>query len=262
MKYKHYFVNSILLFLLVLPFSAFSACSKEDISFYLDKGFTQEQITQLCSTSGGKPNESVPDYTPYQQKVIIYKDGGGPELKDGLTREEREAFKDLKLGGDVTGLKLTPETINYTAKICLRAGQSPNQHERFKDCTSIKYVIQRENLVVSSSGKKLLFFGTGVVKLEGNINATPKQSFDSYPIEFRKALERDFHWRENGSKTSFPVRGDFSITRIVNAFRVLADTYSGDGIENQVATIETSDEKEELVKSKKEKKKRWWNPFD
>ena len=240
-----------------------AVCSKEDIEFYLGKGFTQEQITQLCSATNTNNDVSAPDYTPYQQKVIIYKDGGGPEIKDGLTREERAALTDLKNGGDVVALKLTPKEISYTAKICLRAGQSPNQHERYKDCANIDYVIQRKDLIVSSSGKRLLFFGSGVVKLEGSIQATPKRSFDSYPIEFRKAMERDFHWKENGSKTSFPVRGDFSVTRIVNAFRVLADAFVDDEESSQLAEVETTATEEDLPSEKsKEKKKRWWNPFD
>ncbi|MEM7401895.1 MAG: hypothetical protein AAF304_08110 [Pseudomonadota bacterium] len=251
-------------FILLISISTLdAACNRDDIQFYLDKGFSQEQITQLCSASGTSEGAiSVPDYTPYQQKVIIYKDGGGPEKKDGLTNEERTAFNDLKLGGDVTRLKLTPEHISYTAKVCLRAGQSPNQHERYKDCANIDYVIQRKDLIVTSSGKKLIFFGSAVVILEGTIQATPRRSFDSYPIEFRKALERDFNWKERGTKTSFPVRGDFSVTRTVNAFRALADSYTGSEGSSQLVEAETTATDEELPPEKPKKKKRWWNPFD
>jgi len=259
MHYKNILIISVLYFL--ISSTLYANCSREDIEFYLEKGFTQEQVTKLCSATGGS-KESAPDYTPYQQKVIIYKDGGSPEVKDGLSNEERDAFNDLKLGGDVTALKLTPQHISYTTKICLRSGQSPNEHERFKTCEDIDYIVQRKDLVVSSSGKKLLFFGTGVVELEGNIQATPKRSFDSYPVEFRKALERDFHWRENGTKTSFPVRGDFSITRLVNALRVLAETYGQSEETTQVAESNNDEVKEVVREPKKEKKKRWWNPFD
>lgn len=263
MHYKYTLLFIILS--LLLPSLLYADCSREDINFYLEKGFSQEQITQLCSTASSTNSESTPDYTPYQQQVIIYKDGGKPEAKDGLTVEERAAFNDLKLGADVTALKLTPEDFSYTAKLCLRSGQSPNEHERFKSCTDVSYVIQRKDLIVHSSGKKLLFFGTGVVGLEGSILATPKQSFESYPIEFRKALERDFHWKENGSKTSIPVRGDFSVTRLVNALRVLADTYKVADASQKNHVVETNDEKnKETVgeHAKEKKKKKWWNPFD
>ena len=57
---------------LLLSSSLHANCAREDIQFYLDKGFTQEQVTQLCTATKGGGGDAVPDYTPYQQKVIIF----------------------------------------------------------------------------------------------------------------------------------------------------------------------------------------------
>ncbi len=256
------YTSFIAVFYFCLTQTLYADCTREDVQFYLDKGFTQDQITQLCSASAGGNSESVPDYTPYQQKVIIYKEGGeAPGIKDGLTKEEREAVSTIKAGGEITRLKVTPETISYEARTCVTSANSPEFDQRFKDCVDVDFTVQRKNLVVSSSGKKLLLFGNHYVLLEGDIDAKPKRSWDSYPITVRRSLQRNFEWKENGEKTAFPVNTDYSVARIVNAFRTLADTYAGDSEENQIAEATSVESVDEEVTEPK-KKKRWWNPFD
>jgi hypothetical protein len=122
--------------------------------------------------------------------------------------------------------------------------------------------VQRKDLIVSASGKKLLLFGSSYVLLEGAIDAKPKRNWDEYPIEIRRSLQRNFEWKENGSKTAFPIALDYSVTKMVNAFRTLADTYGQADKEDQVAEV-SSEEIEKVVREpKEEKKKSWWNPFD
>ena len=245
-----------------LSHSLYADCNREDIQFYLDKGFTQDQITQLCSAA--KSGEVTPDYTPYQQKVIIYQggEGEGPEIKDGLSREEREAISILKAGGDISNLQVTPQTISYTAKTCITSVSSPSVDERYKDCIDVDFTVQRKDLKVSTSGKKLLLFGSNFVLLEGTIDPKPKVSWDAFPADKRKALQRNFEWKENGKKTAFPILGDYSVTKVVNAFRTLAATYGETDEKNQIAKVEKEQAKEAVAEPKKEKKKRWWNPFD
>ncbi|MEJ2114899.1 MAG: hypothetical protein P8X88_02350, partial [Gammaproteobacteria bacterium] len=142
------------------------------------------------------------------------------------------------------------------------SANSPEFEQRFKDCVEVDFVIQRKNLVVSSSGKKLLLFGNHYVLLEGEIDAIPKRSWDTYPITIRRALQRNFEWKENGKKTAFPVNSDYSVARLVSAFRTLADTYGQTDNEAQVAEADSEEIKEIVREPEKEKKKRWWNPFD
>lgn len=251
-----------LFFLLFAPVLAFSKCSKEDIEFYLEKGFTQDQITQLCATSG---ESEIPDYQPYQQKVIVYTNEEGPGKKDGFTKEERVAINDLKAGGDIIKLQVTPTHINYIRKVCIISGNSPEYDQRYKTCPEVSFKIARDGLIAASSGKKLLILGTAVVRLEGDIDRKLRGNWEDYPITVRKELKRNFNWKEDGHKTNFPVRGDYSVTRIVNAMRTLS-TEDSDYFDE---AAKESDDFEEEIKvaeedsiDKKEKKKKWWNPFD
>ena len=249
-----------LLVLLLFPLLGFSKCSKEDIAFYLDKGFTQDQITQLCASSSGE--SEVPDYQPYQQKVIVYTNEEGPDKKDGFTKEERIAISDLKAGADIIKLKVTPTHINYIHKVCIISGNSPDVDKRYKTCPEVSFKVAREGLVAASSGKKLLFFGAAVVGLEGKIDRKLRGSWDDYPLAVRKELERNFNWKENGEKTKFPVRGDYSVTKIVNAMRTLSTIDNDDFDFDESAEVNDEVRKIATKNAKDEKKKRWWNPFD
>jgi len=264
MTIKRLLILLITLYLLI-PTLSYSACSKEDIQFYLEKGFTQEQITQLCATSSSE--SAVPDYKPYQQKVIIYKDGGEPGIdKDGFTKEERTAINDLKAGGDIIKLNVTSSHINYVRKVCIITGNSPEVDQRFRTCPEVAFRVAREGLVAASSGKKLLVFGTAVVALNGTIDRELRGNWDDYPVSVRKELKRSFNWKEDGSKTDFPVRGDYSVTKIVNALRTLSSVnsdYFDEAIQEAKNTTETKNEKADTeVGDESKKKKKWWNPFD
>lgn len=256
---KFFLLLVILLF--AFPVITNAGCAKEDVEFYLEKGFTQEQITELCSAAGAA--SSVPDYQPYQQKVIIYSDEAAPGIKDGFTREEREAIKALEAGGDVVGLKVDQENISYTRKVCIRAGMSKNEHERYETCPNAKFVVSRRDLKADSSGKKLIIFGSNVVYIEGDIKSGLEGSWKDFPQEFQRALERDYHHKENGKESVFPVRGDFSITRTVNALRALSidssDAVTDDLAENRQ---KSDDETVSQFEPSEKKKKKWWNPFD
>ena len=233
----------------------FAACSKEDIEFYLDKGFSQEQITQLCSAS----QASVPDYQPYQQKVIIYSTEEAPGVKGGFTREERKAIKTLDEGADVVNLEVDQNFIKYTSVICLADQQGKEHTQRFKDCPPVDFVMNRYDIEISASGKKYGFFGKQFLTVKGDIKRTMQGSFDDYPPQFRKQLERQYNWKANRPEIDFPIRGDYSVTKVYNA---LTDLTKISDDATTLAQSEKENDEQTVEINETEKKKRWWNPFD
>ena len=168
-----------------LPWVTFAACGKKDVEFYLDKGFDQEQVMQLCAES----EASVPDYQPYQQQVIIYSDEGGPGLRDGFTRDERKAIKDLQQGIDVLNFTVDQEALQFTVKICLSVQEGKDYNQRFKTCPEVFYTISRRGLVTLEAGKKFAVFGKSIIQIESSIvKREAKQDFDAYPSRFKKAV--------------------------------------------------------------------------
>ena len=242
--------------LLCLPGIGFSACDKEDVKFYLDKGFTQEQITQLCAASKAE----APDYTPYQQKVIIYQQGeGARSVKDGFTYEERMAIKELQVGADVVGMTVDQDSLQYTVKVCLAVQEGKEYSQRFKACPEVYYKVLRAGLTAVASGKQYGIFGQSSITIQGVIERKPKQSFDDYPAQFKKQLKRHFDWKTRGNTTRIPVRGNYSVAKLVESLEILARAPDPN---LQVAGPGTDGENLELETDAGKKKKRWWNPFD
>lgn len=251
----------ILVFILLLaPHQSYAACSKEDISFYLEKGFTQEQITQLCASSGSA--SEVPDYQPYQQKIIIYTNEESPGIKDGFTREEREAIKSLELGSDVRELLIDQNHIKFVSQVCLAVQEGKEVDQRFKICPDVNVEIARVGLSVKASGDKFGLFGQKMVVVEGNIKRTLKKGSDDFPAKFKQKLLDSYKWKTSKPVMSIPIRGDYSVTKLYDALTVLSKV-PDDG----TTLAQNEEDKEDEVKpetstGEPEKKKRWWNPFD
>lgn len=245
----------ICLLFFMLSMTGHSACNKEDVEFYLDKGFTQEQITQLCSESSAE----VPDYTPYQQKVIIYQQGEGPGIKDGFTYEERQAIRELEIGTDVVDLIVDKDSIQFTVRVCLAIQEGTEYSQRFKTCPEVFYKVMRAGLKAIASGKQFGVFGQSFVTIQGVIERQSKQDFDDYPAKFRPQLKRYFDWKTGGDKTRLPVRGGFSTTKVVESLQTLAKAPDPD---LQLAEQDGDGENQEVEPDTEKKKKRWWNPFD
>jgi hypothetical protein len=245
---------------LLLSHNGYSACSKDDIQFYLEKGFTQDQITQLCAASGAS---KVPDYQPYQQKVIIYSTEEAPGVKDGFTREERAAIKDLKLGADVRELSVDQEQIKFITQICLAVQEGKEFDQRYKICPEIDVVVERAGLSAIASGKKYGILGTKQLIIQGDIKRTLVRSEEQFPAKYKKRLLQLYEHKTSKPEMSVPIRGDFSTTRLYDAVTALSKAAEPGTALAQSKIDEDLDENELVLEDEpSKKKKRWWNPFD
>lgn len=259
--------------ILIFPYISWGACDPDTIQFYLDKGFTQEQITQLCSQS----NNSAPAYEPYQKPVVIYQEGGH---QPGISAEERKAVAELK--GSIAGrsVDVTDDSISYIRNLCIVAGNAGEVDQRGKECIDVAFSIAREGLKVLESGRGLLLFGN--VELEvvsSNIKRKTvlANPWESYPPDVAFALKRKYEATQTGNKTTIPIRRSATTGIVVNALKTVAAStgLKNSEFDNEAARVlddsyeaPTKEEyaaaqpKPEAVEEKKKKKKRWWNPFD
>ena len=249
------------------------------MEFYLEKGFTHEQITQLCSATSSE-GDSVPEYQPYQQKVIIYSDDGAPGTKDGLTREERKAENALRGGIDARSVDVTAEDVNFIKKDCVQWKISPDVEKWITKCVDVAYSISRDGLKVNESGARLLLFGQQNLKVS---SAAIKRKYvtsdpwaDLAPDK-RFFLIRIYESSKKGNTTKIPLRKTADPGQMVNAIRTIADatkakksgittsevsrvlddSYTPPTEEEYLASQRSDEEAQE-----KKKKKKWWNPFD
>lgn len=258
--------------LLIFPLTSWGACDPDTVQFYLDKGFTQEQITKLCSGS----SKSTPKYEPYQKPVVIYQEGG---YRPGASVEERKAITELK--GSIAGrsIDVTDKSISYIRNLCISAGNAPEKRQRGEKCIDVAYSIARKDLRILESGRGFLLFGN--IELEVASSSIKRKTvladpWAVYGPDLRYAFKRKYEATETGNKTTIPIRKSASTGTVVQALKTIAASTklreSGQ-FDSEVAKVLDDSyvpptEKEYATAHptpeaiEEEKEKRWWNPFD
>ena len=263
----------ITLLLLLTTSILWAECTPDTIQFYLDKGFTQEQITKLCAQS----SSSTPTYQPYQKPVVIVQEGYG----SGSSPEIRRAENELRGSIDGRSVVVTDDAINFIRKVCVRAGNSPEKDQRIDKCIDVAFSISRANLDVLDSGAALLLFGQQNITVSSSeikrkfVTADP---WGDVTPDIRFLLQRKYESQEKGNTTYLPLRNSASPPQVVNAIRVISHSYQQQitgSDQSEVAKVLDENyvpptEEEYLesqptyddIQEEKKKKKKWWNPFD
>ena len=250
---------------LALAADGFAACDPEDVQFYLDRGFSQEQITKICSVD----TSDVPEYTPYEPPAVVIERPAVRSPRDGRSRDtrgvaadarmdfstftdrERAAVKTLVAGADVIGLMVDEDSVQYTKQACLEVREDPDFPQHLRLCPEVDYRILRAGLGIGKYGREFGLFGKTTVTIEGSIQRFPQQDFAEYPRKYQQKLKPHFNWQKPGRSTRIAVRGGHTAAQVAGALRTLARAPGGR------ADAARADEPQA-----REKKKRWWNPFD
>ena len=250
---------------------AIAECDTDTVQFYIDKGFNQDQITQLCSAT----QSSTPAYQPYQKPLVIYQEG----TRQGKTAEESRAINVIQGGVAARSIEINDTTINYIRNVCFRAGNSPEVDQRAEKCIQIAYSIAREGLVVTNSGQAFGIFGDKSINIvtsdikRKHVTADPWKQF---PVNLRYQFQRKYERKESGNETSIPVLHSASVSELANALRVVSSATANKIADDDKSEVERIFDEDYIAPSEdeyaasqpkipnaaKEKKGKWWNPFD
>ena len=267
-----------LLLLLLSPITAFAECTPDTVQFYLDKGFTPDQITKLCSLSGSSEKKS--SYQPYQKPVVVYQEGSAGGI--GVNADLRKAVQEIRGSIDARSVDVTDSHLNYITRQCVAAGNAPEADQRVVKCIDVAFSVARDGLRVVESGAGMLFFGQKQLDISSSqierkyVTADPWAAFAP---DIRFLLKRKFESMEQGNNTTIPLRKSVQIGQLVSAIRTLAAANENAATNSsEVARVLSNDyqapteeeyenkqrlkESENKEKEGEEKKKRWWNPFD
>lgn len=260
---------AILFLLLHKP--AFSACDPDTVQFYLDKGFSHEQITALCAES----NNTTPQYQPYQKPVVIYQEGG----QVGSNTEEKRALTKLKNSLAARSIEITDTSINFIAPVCTVGGNSPELDQRVKHCSDVAFSIARDDLTVLQGGQKFLAFGTKRLEISSSEiirKHITEDPWAGYSPDIKYALKNRYESQNSGNTMNLPLTNSADIDEVAAAVRtisaieqaksendnrsevtrILEDDYQSPSDEDDAAT------KTKIPNAADQKKGRWWNPFD
>ncbi len=196
-----------IVFLLVMMFSnhANATCNREDVEFYLSKGFTADQITALCAAVA--PARETP-----QSKQLNSK-----QHSDSVVVDDSVLF--LKRAIKAQNIKLNSDSLSYTQKNCIEYGEEDLFGFTPKVCPTVKYIILLKGLEVTETGKKYYFYGTQEVWVKSTIKREIIGELKDQNPEEREMILEKF---EKGDETAIPVRDDFSLEKVKQVLQGLS----------------------------------------
>lgn len=181
-----------------------AACSREDVEFYLSRGFTTSQITTICGEAGSENNKALPSRPaspPAQQQVLANSD----ELF------LMEAIK-------ARNVLLTQDALSYTLEVCIQYGEEDLYGFAPTACPIVRFKIAFSGLEVKQP-KSRFFFKPDKIEVKGTIQREVLEGLEKYSPEEQRLILKNL---ESGDETAIPVRDDIAIDQIFQKLDELA----------------------------------------
>ena len=189
---------------------AWAECSRDDIKFYLSKGFTTEQVTLLCSEPA---SEGKKKYRAYTDEYVDRQD----QEYQARVRVEREAS--LRNSIEAIDIRLERGHLNFVRPQCVSEGVEKDRAFGLKSCPQIRYRIKLAGLKVDEKEyKKRFLFGQKMIRVEGEIRRREMPgSFAEIPDEYwRNVLRKKL---EKGNSTKIPLRDGVDFHFVLGALK-------------------------------------------
>lgn len=189
---------------LVSSYSVAAGCSREDVAFYLEKGFSKEQITALCSPCTQAPSVQ-------SQSLSIDK-----EKQDAIVKRLQKALKvdDLLIDGEYLTFRQKTE-VQYGEED--EFGQLPDVYPLF----DVKIVLK--TLRVIKANKRVPILRGASVLVSGDVEQSVR-SLESFNKKQKQGIKE--HLDEIGMNTvKIAVDADANLQQLVKDINDLGEMY-------------------------------------
>ncbi|MCF6204161.1 MAG: hypothetical protein L3J59_10915 [Methylococcaceae bacterium] len=209
-----------LLSMLFLP-KSYAACVREDVTYYLEQGFNNEQIVQLCVRKNTVPEkQSHPSSTTQelQQKPFVPKkehiqDSVAPTSRDSEAASTYGNFdsKFLSTAVEAHEVEVTEEVIILIRKECFDFGQEDWNEFKERACPKVKYIINRGGLKIVDRDNGIFGMGSTALYISGNIKAEILD-LDLFKTKNQEAIQEII--QKNTVKLKISIRPGMSQTKV------------------------------------------------
>jgi hypothetical protein len=191
--------------------NAHAACTRDDISFYLSEGFTQEQITAICAvaTEAVTPSTTA---TPEPAADIAVAPPGGSN--NDAERYLREAIK----GHDV---HVEAGFLHYTARVCIPYGQFNDNKEPWtqETCEQVRYKVALRGMKAKREWISENLFQPRQIYLEGHIERELVSDLDEFSTVNRNQIIQNL---QTEVKAIVPIKEGMSPDRLIDSLNEIA----------------------------------------
>ena len=181
-----------------------AACSREDVMFYLDKGFSHNQITTLCSGSLASEEKSLNNDEQNNKK-------------DFVEINADELF--LKTAIKASNVYLKDNSLQYTHKVCVEYGEEDLFGFTPRICPQVKFIIALDDLEIVGIGKKNYFYGAEEIRVIASVKREIIGGLEEQEPENRNLIIEKI---KKSNEVAIPLRDDFSSERVKQILLKLA----------------------------------------
>lgn len=265
-------MKTILNIMLIYIFanSANAKCIKEDIDYYLEKGFTTEQISAMCTEDIIPTGEQKRDV--YKTFSDEYADEQDKEYLKKM-RIERQVFLKSAIGAQKVKIKGT--TLSYESEICGRNSikkSGASEGSNIEGCSIIITLINLSNIEVSMKQRReKIFFGTKEIFVTGDVKHKIIGGLNHLSSFDKSILEPMLLAKLKNGEARIPVRNGLDFNYALENFidivdfhkDVLGNTYLGKNLGGKLDADDLIlDKKSDYIIEKKENKLRLTNNID
>ena len=191
-----------------------NSCSKSDVDYYLQKGFTNDQVVMLCSatTTAAKPapvaRRNIPEQNPNYPTSAPASNYSNNRLG------EDQVFLSTAL--NATNVKLTPQAFTYDTKECVEYGYKNNPDLANEACVQSRISINTAGLKILKVSRGLFLIKDANLLVQGNIQRE-YLNFNSVRRQERSAIKSLLPTRP--SRINIPVKRGIDPRQVADKLR-------------------------------------------
>lgn len=142
-----------------------NSCSKTDITFYLQKGFSHDQVMRLCATTSATVQAS----TAQAQKAPLAMGSSYTTNAPRQNNSTRESQIYLEAAFKTNDVRLSPPLLTYTSKECVEHGPENNSDLNTESCIDSRVTVNLNGLKIIKASKGIFLIKNTELVVEGNI---------------------------------------------------------------------------------------------
>ncbi len=203
---------------------ACAECSRDDVNYFLEKGFNRDQVAAICggdSAPGARPGAA--------NEYEGYGDSRRQQSRSEMLQQERQQdISLLQAAVSAWDVEVAPKHLTYTRKLCLGAGGSPEVAARVRICPEVRYRVYFKGLKVKGYQREYVLVGRREIEVEGKVKRKLLHDFEEYQPDIRRQLMGSYRARTRKDGTVIPIRKDYPMQRVYQVLRGYAARASRD----------------------------------
>lgn len=192
--------------------NAYAACTRDDVSYYLSKGFTQEQITAICTAPTEAEAPATPATPEPAKNIAVVPPAGGDNL------DAESYLREVIEGHDI---HIEKGFLHYTARICIPYGRNNDNKEPWTEeaCELVRHKVALRGMKAKREWISMSLTQPRQIYLEGQIEREIVSDLDDYSSASRRQIIQNLQTEVNAI---VPIKQNISPDRVLESLNEIA----------------------------------------